>query len=737
MSVIGIDFGTSYTYIYGYQEEGARSNLVELPDPDPDRSYLGPYEVINGTPFYRGIPSAIGQLSDGTWIVGREVTKQWENKAYIRENCVLDMKTLLRKAVHDRVTFHSDASLNEQGDEGEQYGKIINNRYYTCIELIKQFFRVLLIERQRAGFNYKNVDKIVIGVPAFQEATEESEENYPYRRYNSILKRDIFESLLIEEDSPFSKIEEDGEVRTAVTVIPNSEPVLAAYAYLQNNIEDGDTLFVVDLGGGTSDFTLAQKKNGKLSAMMNSVGLDAPSGRTIERAFLHSVRDTSELEEIFEKKQGESEEVINEIYKEYKISLRKVKEQLFLSQGDYDIKIFAAQSNNINPDQVTSQHIEKAYQEYCKCGRRSAPLTFYDKKIRFAYNGDHKDGPSWERHDQSSSESIVYVSGNFDGEKKLFNKTIIYHLNRVVSLGLLNTKRLTVLFVGGTSNIVELRNSICKFGLNLQKEDSGTWIAKEGSVLGKGVKVKIVSPDELAEKQIADGKFLTYANAVAYGAVRAALEKNMMEDVHEVWIAFDKKNHKQLLSKSIKDNNEGSEEAKNVEPLYFKKEQLLEVKNKDGNPTRKLKLKFWILNKEDEKLSGSPFSITFDEELDGLNIKGSVYYGVLFVADQINGETIVYAVKLKERNNDTAQVFRGYTFTDYNGGKHKIPLASGNDHLEGKLANRTVFRKYIFGWSESAEGDQDGTSKRKRSACSPISEQVNGWEVTNIKKRST
>lgn len=707
MAVIGIDFGTSYTYIFGATAKG---NIITLPANSDEF-----YAVDNSWGEYKGIPSAIGQTIEGEWKVGQAV---YDNNLK-PQNYVVDMKSLLRAAISDSK-INGDGQL-KGNDCDESYGKTINGTYYFCLELIKQYFRILFNSDTGFNFPYDKVDKIYIGVPA-------SQENDGHESYSSVLKREVFEPLLSEEESRFGKKNVNGGIK----IVPRAEPIFAARAYLDTNIiKENHKLLVLDLGGGTSDFVFVKKENGKLIPLNNSRGADVPSGKGIELDFCNAI-----CADLLEQYDIELEPA--SFRDEHMQELMEIKEHFFIPKNSALVSKWA-EHLNMSIDDVYAEYKDHGkWKIICYNSHNGEPISI---KVTHSI-GDC----TWEESvgtiEEKECDIKVELRRAFDYSKKWF----VEDIKKVISQldegngGAVWANLDAVIFVGGTSCIEELCDYILKeLGL-ISCSDDETYYKYNNS----GNKIKVITPQDIRRLDaVENGIILTYANAVAYGAVKAALNEDTLGDVPDVWITFDKQHNQadiQLLSKSIKDNNNNVTGcAQNARALYFPVEHLLEVK-KQGNPTGKLKLRFWILNQKHEGEKNPtlpPFSITFDKEKDEIQ-RAPGHYGVLFVADQIDGEAIVYAVKLKDTTNVSAQVFSAYKFTDYNGKKYDVEMADGDDSLDGKLANKDVFRKYIVGWSESTEDAKtvkDKSSKRKRSACSPVNEQVYGWELNNIKTK--
>ena len=213
---LGIDFGSTYTYIYKYTEnEGLE---------DAFNSGAGIY-CDEGA---QGIPTLIQR--EGTKVkIGKEVEYK---------------KELLLK---DRFRVHYDPIV----------GKALN--YEGLTEDTIAFFNEII---KAAGIDKREVFEIVFGVPvttAWEEATIRTGKSGVEKiSYADNMINDVFKVV-------FPKLRR---------VQYLEEPILAGLSELSSDekITEKDIVLVADFGGGTNDFALIQKKNDGTWYVIKSFG---------------------------------------------------------------------------------------------------------------------------------------------------------------------------------------------------------------------------------------------------------------------------------------------------------------------------------------------------------------------------------------------------------------------------------------------------------------------------------
>ena len=234
---IGIDFGNSYTYVFldWYDDAGKYQkgiSFLRIPqveqnqdifEPDPDRRILG-------------VPSCIAyNIGEGRFYIGERAQKE------------------TNKSVNMKAQARTPADANEDGDEQTplDQGSCVmkqNGKKFTYAELIENFFVTLfdLIFSNHGSQTYNtNEDKIsiVMGRPAI-----------PGTNYTLAMKM-LFENSIFAKKN-LTKWGFNAKVK--VEMYTRQEPVLAAISICkhtgQNEIQDDESILVIDCGGGTTDF---------------------------------------------------------------------------------------------------------------------------------------------------------------------------------------------------------------------------------------------------------------------------------------------------------------------------------------------------------------------------------------------------------------------------------------------------------------------------------------------------
>ena len=227
---LGIDFGTTYTYVY--KEE---NGTIEQ---------FGRGSIYEGT---AGIPTAIGKLYDDNFVIGIDaihVSGKGELKGILHR----DLKQKLRNCYKE-----SDDDIDE--DEIEDAKKWVSNFFVTLFS---------------HGIIKSNVDRIICGMPAV---------------------------TLVNEDDGTDPITYSGCMRDILqSIFPNAnitciaEPVLAGegLGVIQRNSYSGNVL-VVDLGGGTNDYTVVQITESGSKVVVPSIGGNGPGGTKIDQCICDGV----------------------------------------------------------------------------------------------------------------------------------------------------------------------------------------------------------------------------------------------------------------------------------------------------------------------------------------------------------------------------------------------------------------------------------------------------------------
>lgn len=228
---LGIDFGTTYTYVFK-NENGIITRF-------------GDNTLYDGI---AGIPTVIGKLSDDTFVIGAEAIRMNEAEQ-LKGALQKDLKKKLRKCYQE-----SDDDIDE-----EEIEKAKKN--------VKNFFDTLFSD----SMVNVNVERIICGMPAVT-LTDEDDGTDPIT-YSGCLVN------ILQPIFPNAQI-------TCV-----SEPRLAGQGI---NVVYGDNfagnVFVVDLGGGTNDYSVVSVGLQDSTIIAPSVGGNGPGGTEIDKCILDEIQ---------------------------------------------------------------------------------------------------------------------------------------------------------------------------------------------------------------------------------------------------------------------------------------------------------------------------------------------------------------------------------------------------------------------------------------------------------------
>ena len=209
MLKLGIDFGSTYTYIFSMDEKGEINDY---------RQFL--HDIYDGT---AGIPTQMVRDNGKVKIGAQAVEERRANDVVLK-----------------------DGIRNLFADEHDGCGRTVRR---SRIEASKRdtvsFFRELFNKMQ---IKSKDVGQIVCGMPATTATDNEvkttSDIGTDVLTYSSTME-EIFAEVFADN---WNKI----------------EPVLACAGAIQDKLfTDGGDILVVDLGGGTNDFAYIKQTNGK------------------------------------------------------------------------------------------------------------------------------------------------------------------------------------------------------------------------------------------------------------------------------------------------------------------------------------------------------------------------------------------------------------------------------------------------------------------------------------------
>ena len=450
--IIGIDFGTSYSYFaFMYDRSGIRQLGESLADDycTGERSDMG---------REKGIRTCIGKEGE-KWYVGAECFSK--GKVDVSAMCT-DLKTRLRTGQAD-VDSHID---------GKTYRELAEKFFHMV-------FEVGLSEPGSVITNYRDVDNIIIGMPARNDGRESI--------YRALLK-DIMEKVI--SNAPENK--DQAKLwfnKDKVKVQVREEPFLASVAFLNKHSHEYRSLCVIDIGGGTSDCTFIERSSQEATAYYVSEcsGGKEPAGNHID---------------------GKLQDIIHNINPSVHLTARHMyvfaagKEMLFANRGMERVKY------NMKLNKIANY--EEWFEKYKKEGRRALLNLNKTESVYLIYDTDHK------------AKSDFCFSGkqtDFNDKRGVeFKEISLYDiffapgsLIKEACEKIKKNKPDALVFVGGTCCIHELRELICeKAGINVYQDDLFVKDVAEGRY-NDGSPVQIYSSCNSEE--------ISGSNAVAHGAV--------------------------------------------------------------------------------------------------------------------------------------------------------------------------------------------------------------------------
>ena len=247
---LGIDFGSTYTYVYMMEEDSDAIQRVGAPTL---------YENA------AGIPTKIGTYMDEQnhckTVIGQEARGKFldgELDGISQDNFEeRDLKSSLR----ERFLF-ADPEPEQRAQFCQDEGDIV--------EFFNQIF-----DGTDGTFQGRrdDVTKIVFGCPAPTLDNDEEQRAYEYGHTDELYYSSAIKDILA---NVFPNLSPDDMESVA-------EPVLAGMAIVKSqNLEDGTYLFI-DLGGSTNDFTILTVEGGRLKdgapIRHSTQGGEGPSGK--------------------------------------------------------------------------------------------------------------------------------------------------------------------------------------------------------------------------------------------------------------------------------------------------------------------------------------------------------------------------------------------------------------------------------------------------------------------------
>lgn len=473
MAVLGIDFGTSYSFIVKLSESDGKER-VELFGIDLYEAPTSANAAVgDDASFYlkhsKGIRTWIALTNDGRWIVGKNnIETALQNKTVSEENVCRNIKDLLRNCT----------SANDISNKSIRCGKWLNQQYYSGIELTIEFFKGIVQSNKDKDewFSVKtdDINMIVIGAPACEVKIDERAKTDSYV-YRANLTKEVLPGIC-------EALGLDPE-QIKMSVWP--EPILAGFAYRKlgaiGKEQDLGRTLVIDIGGGTSDFAIVENRNGKFSLFKQSRGGRLPAGNTFNKNLREVIREQCKV-------QIDNDDV-----------LEAAKEELFLSP-------YVPQ---FQPLETEETDCLENYLKYYAHGRRCV-VTKDGESYHVAFNKACLGDP------ESKNPPAIWDTEN--GFKKIYNafsKRFLQFWDQITDSKKTPMEEMfqSVFFVGGTCAMFPLRYRICKYllGLTPITENVGDYLYVTNWKRGEN-EVPVFFPE------LESGSYLSCSNTIALGA---------------------------------------------------------------------------------------------------------------------------------------------------------------------------------------------------------------------------
>lgn len=263
---IGIDFGTSNTCIVAYEASEGKVYTGDLVKELSDTYLNVPTLIARDVLLRTNEEKANGQKDDKPYYVGAEASLHPILRPF------KGLKDAARQFVPNNGLFgkksiefpFEQCGLNSALELG-------NDDYSLSVEvrdLLLEFFKKILhVDDEKFGINKDTVKRIVIGQPVVKGRSEGDGTEV---LYENILKELLAECFLIQYKDDKKKYENDKNRFIGTPgkedgiIIVEAEPALAGITYLYSESQRADKdVLVIDIGGGTTDFSILSYKNGK------------------------------------------------------------------------------------------------------------------------------------------------------------------------------------------------------------------------------------------------------------------------------------------------------------------------------------------------------------------------------------------------------------------------------------------------------------------------------------------
>ena len=619
MNIIGIDFGTSYTYIYE-QRDGKKPTVIAE---DLRGDYNKSYGLVVGRE--KGIKTVIGMSRSGAFFVGHEVESSKSNGLIINDNehpnIVADLKSKLRDSAGSADKFENFPAYKFNYPELKEQGIKLDYTYAElAVEFLKEIFKWHM-ERE-SGFRLGDYQRIVIGMPSVtKKEVNNGSRISTTEQYKEFLKEKVLQPLV--------SIDEANWFNSNIDIRINEEPVLAGYAYLgQNHDFNPRCMLVVDIGGGTADYAFVERDGNNNLTTTDSDGGTDPSGSEFDQR----------LSSLIYEKYG--------IEPDY-VDVSDAKEKLFKAKKEY-IYTLKAQKIYVDGD---------AYKSYLERGRRCLYLHREPNKsvkVKIAFNrkalGEFKLHPYSNSFGWKEDDSVLFEQYCEETSENFSNKIQKYveDSNRGDSFD-------TILFVGGSTHIFELRDAICrKLGL----------ISKSGHYeTGKTYKrderdIHVIFTTEYNDE-------ITCSNAIALGALYVGQQEQNITPVTPMSIFFNGSNPATdkgflMLNTEVWKNNLNKRSLQNLAIFNTKKHWDKLIPHSREPEKRWVRFKIKLGTSVYPKRDSSYFRFAINEPR---NEESKLY---LFAHRRDDSSIYLYIFNREDDGNAKLT----YTFTDYLSHEH-------------------------------------------------------------------